>query len=525
MVNGATIVGIAWVAFRRGRLPMVIAALIPVGVLTHALGADFLRDPWNPYLPVLPLLLLMLLAWSVAVGDRWMLPIAIAVASFTMQTHVGLAADSLAVLGVGVVGLIWFGWHRPESERRAWWKRTGAVAAISLVVGMVLWAPTIWGTFVVGDENLTSIGHFFRTRNETAGLHTALEVLGMQWGTRPDWIFGSRGFGIAGNATLESSWWAGVWLVLAGVATVVAIRRRATETIWLAVIVGAGLLAALIAANSIVGTVFPYLIRWTWVVGAGLGMLVLRGAWLAVHPDRRAWVLRGAVPVAAVLLGGLCVMGTVDALDAGTPSSGQQRRQHQINDQVIAALPAGDGPVLIDSRRGFVATGLALALERRGIDVDMAPDNDVVYGDERSPTEGPYRAKLVLRVGDESGAKPSGRRIAHYQSAPGGESAASQRAVPAGDARDPAGSEARCAARVPAHRRGCGVRRSLDLPRRTLIRVGGGRARRRRSPGRRCRRSTAAGCARPSRLGRRGSCGRCGARAGARPPRRVHRVR
>src|SRR4051795_5069927 len=90
-VNGATIVGMAWVAFRRGRLPMVIALLIPVGVLTHALGADFLRDPWNPYLPVLPLLLLMLLAWSVAVGDRWMLPIAVAVASFTVQTHIGLA--------------------------------------------------------------------------------------------------------------------------------------------------------------------------------------------------------------------------------------------------------------------------------------------------------------------------------------------------------------------------------------------------------------------------------------------------
>ena len=35
--------------------------LVPVGLLTHALGADLLRNPWNPYLPVLPLLLLLLL--------------------------------------------------------------------------------------------------------------------------------------------------------------------------------------------------------------------------------------------------------------------------------------------------------------------------------------------------------------------------------------------------------------------------------------------------------------------------------
>ena len=61
-VNAATLAAIGWVAYRRGRLAMVIIVLVPVALLARTLGADALRDPWNPYLPVLPLLLLLLLA-------------------------------------------------------------------------------------------------------------------------------------------------------------------------------------------------------------------------------------------------------------------------------------------------------------------------------------------------------------------------------------------------------------------------------------------------------------------------------
>lgn len=442
-VNGLTIVGIAWVAFRRGRLPMVLAMLVPVGVLTHAVGADFLRNPWNPYLPVLPLLLLVLLAWSVAVGDAWMLPIAVGVASFTIQTHVGLAIDSVALLGVAVVGLVLHGRRRPEAERRAWWSRAGKVAGVSAAVAILLWFPTLWGTFVVGDGNLGVIGHFFRTRTQTAGLGTAVKALGLQWGPRPEWIFGPRGIGIAGDARLESLWWAAVWLILGAAATVVAVKRRATDTVWLAGLVAVGLIAALVAANGIVGTVFPYLLRWTWVFGAGLGILVLRGLWLAVAPERRAVVLRAAVPVAGVMLGVLCVMETVDALDAGRPFASQERRQETLDREVSAALPAGAGPVLIDSRGNFVATGLALSLERRGIPVEMAPENDVVYGSDRRPSGGPYRAQLVVETGAGADAEPPGRRIAYFAAAaaPGSRRAVMQyraalRATPPGPKRD-----------------------------------------------------------------------------------------
>jgi len=44
MVNGASLGAIGWVAFRRGRLPMAIAVLVPVGLLVNALGVDTILE-------------------------------------------------------------------------------------------------------------------------------------------------------------------------------------------------------------------------------------------------------------------------------------------------------------------------------------------------------------------------------------------------------------------------------------------------------------------------------------------------
>ena len=139
-INAASIVAIGWVAFRRGRLPMTLCVLIPVGLVTHALGANFLRDPWNPSLPVLPLLLVLLLAWSVTVGDVWMLPIAVGVASFVVQCHVGLAPLTLALVASALLGMV-------VAEVRARRRPSGAarrltpVAVVSGGGGGGLWGP------------------------------------------------------------------------------------------------------------------------------------------------------------------------------------------------------------------------------------------------------------------------------------------------------------------------------------------------------------------------------------------------
>ncbi len=424
-VNAATIAAVAWVAYRRGRLPIVLTVLLPVGLLTHALGADLLRNPWNPYLPVLPLLLLLLLAWSIAVGDVWLLPIAIGVASFTIQSHVGLALEAVALLVVAIVGLIVHGLRMEGATRREWRIRLAKAVGVSAAVFVVLWLPVAYGTFVRHDGNLQKLFEFFTAGRKTAGFGTALKVLGLQWGPRPEWILGPRGNAVFGNAFLEPRWWLAVWLAFGVAATVVAVRRRAadasaSETIWFGALIAVGLGTALLAVSNIVDIVFPYLNRWTWVLGAALGMLLLQGLWLAVPMSRRAAVLRVAAPVCAVVLVVISVMETVDALDAGTPFALQQQRERTLGSEVLENLPRGSGPVLIDtSKGGIIAPGIALALERHGIPVKVTPAQPVVYGARRSDDGGPYRARLVVVLGTDEirSSTPPGPLIAHYERA------------------------------------------------------------------------------------------------------------
>lgn len=419
IVNGAALALTGWVAFRRGRLPMVIATIVPVALLTHALGADLLRNPWNPYVPILPLLLLLLLCWSVAVGDVWLLPLAIAVASFAIQSHVGVALlVAVLVLGAGV-GIVVRAVRQPEATRHDFRRRVAKATGVSLLVFAVLWFPVFWGTVVEGDGNLRAIADFFTSARPTAGIGTALKVLGSQWDPRPAWIVGDRGVDLFGGQVTDPWWWLAIGLVLGVAATVVAVRRRSFAAVWLAGLLAVAFPVAVLAVGNIIGTMYVYLTRWTWVLGTGLGILVLWGAWLAVPPARRPGVLRVAAPVAGVIVAVLMVMETVDALDAGTPFELAQAPERSITEQVIEHLPAGPGPVLLDLTHGgpAVAPGIALALERRGIPVEVRPGNPVVYGSHRDPAGGPYRAVLAPVSGYEQVARaqpPPGPVIARY---------------------------------------------------------------------------------------------------------------
>jgi hypothetical protein len=154
------------------------------------------------------------------------------------------------------------------------------------------------------------------------------------------------------------------------------------------------------------------------VLGCALGILVLQGAWLAVPEARRATVVRVALPVAVLVLLVISVVETVDAIDAGTPYAKGQRRDRTLTRGVIGSLPPGDGPVLINtSRGGIMAPAIALALERRGIPVEVNPSQPVVYGDHRSSHDDTrYRAELTVVLGDRAIREfdPPGPRVAYF---------------------------------------------------------------------------------------------------------------
>ena len=384
--------------------------LVPVALLTHALGADLLRNPWNPYLPILPLLLLLLLCWSVAVGDLWLLPIAIAVASFAIQSHVGLALESVAFLVVALVG-----------DRRARRPHAspddgapgGCAAAkafgVSVVVFAVLWFPVLLGHVrATATATSSELFDFFRDSHETAGIEKALEVLGLQWGPQPGVDLrrraastcsatssrsragGSRSGSCSARRRRSSRW-----------------RRRSFSTLWLA--------------------------------GAARGRVPRRGARGEQHRRHRLPVPHPVdLGARRRRSGSSCcaARGSRCRRPAATRCSGSRRRSRpcwssassrswrpstrstrarrsptrrprsgSITREVLEHLPArATGRCSSTSRKGgaVVAPGIALALEQHGIPVELDPDNQVVYGAEPRRRRAARTGRCSCpRLGDE----------------------------------------------------------------------------------------------------------------------------
>jgi hypothetical protein len=125
-VNGLSIAGIALLAWRRGGTTLLLTTLALLAALERGFGPQFARDVWNPYITVLPFVLFVFLVWSTSAGDVWALPVAIGVATFLVQTHVGYALMTAAVLGVGVAirrapTVAARGGGAARSARSCWW--------------------------------------------------------------------------------------------------------------------------------------------------------------------------------------------------------------------------------------------------------------------------------------------------------------------------------------------------------------------------------------------------------------------
>ncbi len=292
--------------------------LVVVGVATLALligTGPLVADPWNPYLAMLPFAVFLLAAAAVAAGDLVMVPVAVGVGSLLVQTHVGYG------LLVGVVGLwaaVWFvagrwrarGRHvsgddgQPTTPDR---RRLAIVGAVTVVVVLAAWSGPLIEQVTEDPGNLTLVVEYFTTSDDpTAGADAALEVLGRQLSPLGPWLGGPEE--IPGqNALMEPApwWWALPALVLLGLSTGVAWRRRWTAAALLGGTVAIGIVTAVVATSRITGFAFTYLLRFWWPLAllcwVSVGWVALR----LVPSDllrRHASALAGVAVVVAVAL-------------------------------------------------------------------------------------------------------------------------------------------------------------------------------------------------------------------------------
>jgi hypothetical protein len=406
-INAGAVLGIMLIARRRGGLPLMLLAATFVLLLVRTLGAQFLRDPWNPYVTLLPFLLLLFVVWSAACGDRWAIPVALGVGSFLVQTHVGYALVVAVVIAAGVVGLVVVDGARRGEVRRSWLPTLAASAAVLVV----FWLPVVVQQVTHDPGNVSKLVDFFGDHGQEQRAVDAWHVLALQLDAWPDWLSGASAPSVIGTVDFS----AGLPIPVALLALVVATAltwRRAREAFTLDCIVLAALVATFVAMTRIVGEVLTYLVKWTWTLGT-ITWIAIAWSCVAVWRARRGKSSPRANLVAragmAVLVGAFVVVAAVDVAAgarAGTPQPRTSAAMGRLGDAAFAALPDRPGVAEIRVRGGegayWASAGIADVLEHHGITVRVGPELEFAYGSHR--LVGHDRVRAMVVVADKDGA-------------------------------------------------------------------------------------------------------------------------
>lgn len=420
VVNGASVAGMGLIARRRGGPVLALITLVGCALLVRSLGTDPTRMPWNPWVTVLPYGLLVFLTVAMACRDRWALPLAVGVATFLAQTHIGFVPLAAPLV---VLGAAWLVASPPVGGRR----RLVAPALVAAAVAAVMWLPPTVQQLTNHPGNTNVIADWFHTGGpqhyQNHPLTAGWRLVSSQYWLAPEWLFGARPHTNTQEPLALFQPLAPGLLLLVGVAAVILWRRRTPAARPLVAVWLVASLVSVVAAARTVGPIFAYRTGWTWVLGMVGGVLVAWAGWrvlAARRPDLQRTVL---VPAALVLLAAVSLGTAVVHVRDGLPVPEVSRKLAAIVPQVEQALPDRPGQVVVASNSfegaGY-ASGLLLALERAGVDARLPEDVDAA-GAPRSADTGPVRARLVVStdlVIAESSAKPKLRRIAYAGAIP-----------------------------------------------------------------------------------------------------------
>jgi hypothetical protein len=428
LVNLAWVGLSVWLVRRRAGL----AACAWFGVVTLVLiggyGLDALSQPWNPWVALAPFMVLVLAAWGALAGERWSVVLAVAAASYSLQSHVGYAPVALPLVAVAAAAPLWRWWQDrrlagadgganrspgPDAPRSpndvssgdetmavppgrrswAWWAIPVAVAA---VVGVALWSGPFldWATHHPSnvDKLAANFGH---PSDPPIGLRRAAEAVLQSSAPLGAWVWG----GVA----VEGSILPGLALLVAwaSVAAAVAWRRLDAQLTRLNALVALELALGVFAVSRIFGSLYLYVFRWivplvalvVFTLGWGLAKLV-------PAPGEGARRRLAGVAV-VVLVAGSAVM-SVRLARQDIPYGQSGRAERALAPAVAAKLDRSktylirwDDPAYL----GGIGFGLVLDLERRGFDVGADPRFDAAVEPRRVLCPGQADAVVTVVTG------------------------------------------------------------------------------------------------------------------------------
>jgi hypothetical protein len=381
LINASCLLAIVWIV--RARVGEAVARITAAiaGLYAGVVGFESLINPWNPSLLAAPMLLLLVAVAAACTGSTWSLVVAGVAGSYLVQTHVGTLPLAALLLAIGVVGRL----LQARSARRARASDGGAGAgaapsrafAFPLVVGLallaVMWVGPVLQQFAHDPGNMRRIVDFYRHPPATATprhhtLRASVAAVSDRVTTVP-----------LGD-TQELVWRGmrvGVAAILATVGVLVGAAgwRLSRFLAWTGILGTAAMLVAVFAASRVIGPLYPYLFRWTDVLGlpaiigaTGLVWIVAGARLRRRAPEGSRWGAAAAVAGALAMVA-LAVLVTrpivaaptesySDSPDARAIAAHIERlvghdRSRPFQVRVVAAQFA-DGPVLLElAKHGY----------------------------------------------------------------------------------------------------------------------------------------------------------------------------
>ncbi|HEY3673336.1 MAG TPA: hypothetical protein VGN51_20545 [Acidimicrobiia bacterium] len=390
-INATAVVGILVLAYRRGGRPLLMwASVLLTAYLVAIDPVPF--DIWNPSVTLVPFVVVLLLAWSVACRDWWAGPWLALVASFAVQTHVGLAPGVGVAVGFGVaVGVVR---QRRAADPLA--DRTGRTirraAGASGAIAFVVWLPPLIEQFTTDDGNLSALVRFFSRPGSPHTISEGLTNTGLQATLMLRSLFEP--------ISLREDFHQGltVAVVVSAVAlaaALVAARKVcATDVLVLLALVAVELVTGVYAITRIVDAIQFYLVQWISGVGFVL-WLAIGGACIEFAHARWSgvdWWRRCAQAATVVMVAVLCV----GALRAFPTDAGRMNRDLNVPDnrelfgyvpsaQLLAATRSNRTVVLrLDSLTAWevmASDALLLVQHGRHVEVVETPVTRLLFDD------------------------------------------------------------------------------------------------------------------------------------------------
>jgi hypothetical protein len=359
------------VAKRVGGTSIAALTALSLTATALALAPRFFLEPWNVWVPVFAFALFLLLVWGLVCEHVALLPIAVAVGSHCVQTHISYTVLVTGLLGGAVLWLAWLWWRTDRlADRHP--LRWLLIATATMIVA---WLPPVIEQLHPGEGNLRKLYHQFADPGAPfVGARAAIKAMIGRFNLFGPWIIDAQkdprstpnylGFVLFVALVVVSARWA--W------------KRRDPIELSLYAVLAAATALGFVSTTRIFGIFFEYVIRW---------MLPLVSLWIATcvwscwltwrartkspsdsttrHVDRRMLVAAGIAAVCACAATGI---GVARATTAEVP----YQRDSAITGALSAQLEKSLDPAIhyqineVDPvALGSVAFGMALELEKQ----------------------------------------------------------------------------------------------------------------------------------------------------------------